>query len=264
MTEMYPEIKQVLMYIREHLNDSVSLSNLADQAGYSRYHFNRIFKEDIGLPPLYYISALRLQRAKDLLLHTDLRVRDIGMEIGQQSLGTFTTRFTEKVGMTPAQFRSSVNQADLYLRSLQNLNDWSDFHHSNSRQTNIHGTIKATEQFDGVILIGLFPKPIPEGFPLYGTLVSSLGRFSIKGVKPGFYYLLATSVSWEMAAQDFLLPHKTLRTSLKKPIIVEASSEVPHQEVTLRPPHIEDSPILISLPLLMNNFLNRVTQHSNR
>ncbi|KMM39269.1 helix-turn-helix transcriptional regulator [Guptibacillus hwajinpoensis] len=263
MTKAYPEIEQVLKYIKAHLCDSVTLSDLANQAGYSRYHFNRIFKETIGLPPLYYISALRLQMAKDLLLNTNLRVRDIGMEIGQQSLGTFTTRFTEKVGMTPAQFRNTVTKASQHLRSLQHLRDWTDLGNFSNSIPNINGTINATEQFEGVILIGLFPKPIPEGYPLNGTLVSSLGKFSIKGVEPGVYYLFATSVSWEMAAQDFMLPHKTLRSRSKKPIIVEPESEVPHQKVTLRPPHIEDSPILISLPLLMNNFLNRIKHHSN-
>jgi AraC family transcriptional regulator len=73
----------------------------------------------MGISPVYYISALRLQKAKDLLLNTNLRVRDIGLEIGQKSLGTFTTRFTERVGMTPSEFRNSVQRAENHFRSLQ-------------------------------------------------------------------------------------------------------------------------------------------------
>ena len=83
-------------------------------------------KEKIGISPVYYISALRLQKAKDLLLNTNLRVRDIGLEIGQKSLGTFTTRFTERVGMSPSEFRNSVQTAENHFRSIQKLNDWSD------------------------------------------------------------------------------------------------------------------------------------------
>jgi hypothetical protein len=114
-------------------------------------------------------------------------------------------------------------------------------------------------------LIGLFSKPIPEGLPLYGTLVSSSsGNFSFTDVKPGTYYLMATSVSWGMQAIDFLLPHTTLRTRSKEPIIVEPFSYIPHMQVMLHLPHPDDPPILISLPLLMNRFLNRVLQHSNR
>lgn len=264
MTGRYAEVEEVVAYMHQRIYEPLSLADLADQAGYSRYHFTRIFKEQMGVSPLYYISALRLQKAKDLLLQTDLRVRDIGMEIGQQSLGTFTTRFTERVGMTPSQFRNFLPQAGDHFQSLKKLSNWSDPGSIMGDSPNVKGTIKASEPFSGVVLIGLFPKPIPEGFPLYGTLLSTLGEFCFKGVSPGVYYLLATSVSWRMQARDFLLPHKTLRARSKKPIIVEASTRIPYQELTLCPPRLDDPPILISLPLLMNNFLQRVKQHSNR
>ncbi|MFG6117647.1 helix-turn-helix domain-containing protein [Thalassobacillus sp. B23F22_16] len=264
MKNKYPEIDQVIEYIDTHLYDSLSLSDLADQAGYSRYHFNRIFKQRIGVPPLYYLSALRLQKAKDLLIKTDFPVREIGMEIGQQSLGTFTTRFTERVGVTPAHFRNSAQQADEQFRFLQDLSDWKDPRTSSTTPYSVHGTLETASPFEGVTLIGLFPKAIPEGLPTYGTLVSSMGDFSMTGVKPGVYYLMATSVSWKMAAHDLLLPHQTLRAKARKPIIVEANKDIPHQTVTLRPPLIDDAPILVSLPLLMNNFLDRLHHNSNR
>lgn len=259
MTERYSEIDEVIAYIHQHIYEPISLSQLAAYVSYSPYHFTRIFKERIGLPPQYYVSSLRLQKAKDLLLRTNMSVRDIGLEIGQQSLGTFTTRFTQRVGLTPSDFRNSTLQADNNFRSLQKLNDWRSLHPASNQHARIEGTVHATVPFEGVILIGLFAKPIPEGFPLHGTLLSSLGNFCFTGVKPGTYYLMATSVSWGMQALDFLLPHTTLRTRSKEPIIVEPYSSVPHQQVMLYPPRLDDPPILISLPLLMNNFLNRVT-----
>lgn len=262
MTDSYPEIDKVIRYIHEHLYEPLSLSELARYAAYSPYHFTRIFKEKMGISPVYYISALRLQKAKDLLLNTNLRVRDIGLETGQKSLGTFTTRFTERVGMTPSDFRNSVQRAENHFRSLQKFSDWTDSHISIDQQAIIKGTVKATIPFEGLVLIGLFAKPIPEGLPIHGTLVSSLGDFHIIDVKPGVYYLMATSVSWETQAIDILLPQKTLRTRSKNPIIVELFSAVPHQEVILYPPRLDDPPILISLPLLMNNFLQKI--HSNR
>ncbi|CAH1203571.1 HTH-type transcriptional activator RhaR [Paenibacillus plantiphilus] len=258
MSVRYSEIDAIIAYINQNLYDPLPLSRLADHVSYSQFHFTRIFKERIGLSPLYYVSALRLQKAKDLLLQTNLSVRDIGLEIGQQSLGTFTTRFTERVGVSPSQFRSSALQADEHLRSLQMLGDWNHSLSSFRLPDTITGTIQAELPFDGVILIGLFAKPIPEGLPLYGTLVSSVGDFSIKGVKPGTYYLMATSVSWGMKAMDFMLPHTTLRTRSKEPIIVRPYSFVPHLQVTLHVPHPDDPPILISLSLLMNNYLNSI------
>ncbi|MFD0698559.1 helix-turn-helix domain-containing protein [Paenibacillus sp. GCM10027628] len=256
-TDLISEIDEVIAFIHQHIYEPLPLSRLAGYVAYSPYHFSRIFKERIGLPPLYYVSSLRLQKAKDLLLRTNLSVRDIGLEIGQQSLGTFTTRFTERVGMTPAEFRNSTQQADNHLRSLRNLNDWYTPPVLANPYARIDGTVRAETPFEGVILIGLFAKPIPEGFPLHGTLLSSLGDFCFTDVKPGTYYLMATSISWGSKAMDVLLPQTTLRTRSKEPIIVSPYSTVPHQQVTLHVPRLDDPPILISLPLLMNNFLNK-------
>lgn len=116
MIDRYSEIDEVITYIHLHLHEPLPLPRLAKYAGYSLYHFTRIFKGKTSVSPLYYVSSLRLQKAKDLLLNTNLSVRDIGLEIGQQSLGTFTTRFTEKVGVPPSRFRNSVVQADKHFR----------------------------------------------------------------------------------------------------------------------------------------------------
>ncbi|WP_282942294.1 AraC family transcriptional regulator [Paenibacillus sp. RC67] len=257
ITERYSEIDAVVSYIHDNLHDPLPLSHLAAYAGYSPYHFTRIFKERVGLSPLYYASSLRLQKAKDLLLLTNLCVRDIGLEIGQQSLGTFTTRFTERVGVSPAEFRSSACQTDVHLQALQKMDQWSKHRALPSQYATIAGAIQTTVPFEGIVLVGLFAKPIPEGLPLYGTLVQSSGEFCLTNVKPGVYYLMATSVSWEMRAIDVLLPHSTLRNRSKKPIIVRPFTEIPYQQVVLHTARQDDPPILISLSLLMNNFLNR-------
>ncbi len=264
LTERYSEIDAAIAYIHQHIYDPLPLSRLANYVAYSPFHFTRIFKERIGLSPLYYISSLRLQKAKDLLLRTNLSVRDIGMEIGQQSLGTFTTRFAGRVGLSPAHFRNSAQHADDPIRSLRALDDWSTWIPTFSNLARIEGTIDAAVPFEGVVLIGLFAKPIPEGYPLYGTLLSSLGEFRFSDVQPGTYYLMATSVPWGMQSMDFLLPHHTLRTRSKIPIVVGPDFLVPHQRITLHAPRPDDPPILISLPLLMNRFLDRVKRFRNR
>jgi AraC family transcriptional regulator len=257
-------IDEVIEYIHHHIDEPLPLSQLARHVAYSQYHFTRIFKEGIGLSPLYYVSSLRLQKAKELLLRTNLSVRDIALEIGQQSLGTFTTRFTERIGVTPSDFRNSMLQADNHLRSLQKFNQWPVSILTTDQNASVQGTVQSAIPFEGVILVGLFPKPIPEGLPLYGTILSSPGDFCMTDVKPGTYYLMATSVPWGMQAMDFLLPHTTLRNRSKEPIIVDPYSSVPHQQVSLHPPRPDDPPILISLPLLMNRFLKRMGQYSNR
>lgn len=258
-----PEIQAVLSYIQEHIYDPLPLSELARIASYSPYHFSRLFKEQMGFSPLYYVSSLRLQKAKHLLLHSGLSVRDIAMEIGQQSLGTFTTRFTERVGISPAQFRQSAYSASNYFDTLQRMKSWTPEHTLAGPNVTVEGNIRTEEAFQGVILIGLFPKPIPEGYPLYGTLLSSLGYFSFANVKPGIYYLLATTVSWGMGSNEILLPQTTLRTRSREPLVVSPGQPVPPQDVVLYPPHLDDPPILISLSQLMQRFLSRMSSNLN-
>jgi len=265
--DRYPEIDGVVAYIHQHLYDPLPLQRLAKYAGYSPFHFARIFKEKVGLPPLYYVSSLRLEKAKDLLLNTNLSVRDIGLEIGQQSLGTFTTRFTERVGQTPTEFRNAPS-ADDPLRALQGLDrprlQPSPPFPMSLFVSRIEGEIRAEAPFDGVVLVGLFPKPIPEGIPLYGTIVSPHEPFSLTGVQPGTYYLMATSVSWGTRAADMLVPRSTLRTRSREPIVVPPRPTVIRRDVALYPPRLDDPPILISLPLLMNRFLDALQPQRTR
>lgn len=154
MTNWYSEIDEVIAYIHQHIDEPLPLNRLARYAAYSPYHFARIFKERIGLPPHYYVSSLRLQKAKDMLLNTDFTIRDIGLEVGQQSLGTFTTRFTERVGITPAQFRNSKLEVNNHLRSLQKFTNWPSPPPTMNQYNRVVGTIQAEVPFNGVILIG--------------------------------------------------------------------------------------------------------------
>ncbi|GHH98700.1 helix-turn-helix transcriptional regulator [Neobacillus kokaensis] len=252
------EMKEAIHYIQTHLYDHITLDILASHVSYSPYHFSRIFKEETGLSPLYFVSSMRLQRAKELLLNTNMSVRDISLEIGQQSLGTFTTRFSKSDGVTPAYFRNTQEQAENLLNSLHGLERETKLQHSVNSFLSVNGTVFTEEEFEGVILVGLFPKPIPEGLPLYGTLLFFLGEFQFHNVKPGLYYLFATSVPWGMKAQNFLVPHTTLRYKPTGPILVTGNVQVPHQELHLRAAQLDDPPILISIPRLMDNFLQRI------
>lgn len=251
-----PAVHDAITYMHEHLHETMNLAGLAAQAAYSPYHFSRLFKKSVGVPPLYYLSALRLQRAEELLLETALPVRDIGMEIGQQSVGTFTTSFASRVGMTPGVFRASAAATEESLSSLRKARHWAEPVFP-SAETCVKGRIYSEAPFEGFVLIGLFPRPMPEGLPLYGTLCDASEEYCIRGVKPGIYYMMATSVAWKMKVADILIPHHTLRTRSKEPCHVDGALAEENRDVYLYPPRLDDTPILISLSLLMNNFLER-------
>jgi AraC-like DNA-binding protein len=83
----------------------LGIDDMARSAGCSRYHFVRSFKEAFGETPGRYLTLRRIERAKDLLRSVNLTVTEICMLVGFSSLGTFSRRFTEIVGMSPTEYR---------------------------------------------------------------------------------------------------------------------------------------------------------------
>ena len=82
---------------------------LARGANMSAGHLSREFKQAFGESPYGYVMTRRIERAMALLRRGDLRVTEVCFAVGCSSLGTFSTRFTELVGMPPSTYR--VNAA---------------------------------------------------------------------------------------------------------------------------------------------------------
>jgi AraC-like DNA-binding protein len=81
---------------------------MARAAHASPSHFARQFRRAFGETPYAYLMTRRIERAKALLRGSDLSVTEISLAVGCQSLGTFSTRFREVVGMTPRAYRASA------------------------------------------------------------------------------------------------------------------------------------------------------------
>jgi AraC-like DNA-binding protein len=85
--------------------DQLDLAAMAREAGFSRFHFARLFRTVYGETPGGYLSRRRVERAKDLLGAADLSVTEVCMVVGFSSLGSFSSRFSELVGMSPSRYR---------------------------------------------------------------------------------------------------------------------------------------------------------------
>lgn len=84
----------------------LKLEDLAKTANCSRHYLVRSFRAAYGETPGRYLTMRRIERAKDLLRSVNLTVTEICMLVGFTSLGTFSRRFTEIVGMTPTEYRA--------------------------------------------------------------------------------------------------------------------------------------------------------------
>src|SRR5262245_64909988 len=84
---------------------------LARTACMSSGHFSRSFRAAFGESPYSYLMTRRIERAMTLLRRGDLSVTDVCFEVGCASLGTFSTRFTELVGVSPSAYRKDPTTA---------------------------------------------------------------------------------------------------------------------------------------------------------
>ena len=84
---------------------------LARDAHMSAGHLSRQFRQAYGEAPYGYLMTRRIERAMALLRRGDLSVTEVCFEVGCSSLGTFSTRFTELVGMTPSAYRRQETRA---------------------------------------------------------------------------------------------------------------------------------------------------------
>jgi AraC-like DNA-binding protein len=92
-------------FLASHFNDRVSLANAAACAGMSPYHFHRLFAETFGETPHEFVTRLRIDHAKKLLMAGNHSVTDICLEAGYESLGSFSSRFHALTGLSPVAFR---------------------------------------------------------------------------------------------------------------------------------------------------------------
>jgi AraC family transcriptional regulator len=102
--------------MHERLSEDISLDELAAEARLSPFHFARMFKESVGVPPRVYLTQLRLERACELLEMTDLSVTEIALEVGYSSNQVLARLFVKHRHMTPSDYRRAVRDPVLSSR----------------------------------------------------------------------------------------------------------------------------------------------------
>ena len=100
-------VRKAAHYCQEHYSDPVSVQEMAQIAGYSRYHFSRLFKSSEGISPGEYLNHLRIKKAAELLQTTSLSVKEIANACGFHDLNYFCRTFRKALGVTPGSFRRS-------------------------------------------------------------------------------------------------------------------------------------------------------------
>lgn len=98
-------VRTSVRLMHERLDDHLALDEIAREAGLSRPHFYKLFREQVGVPPNMYLNTLRMEAAISRLTAGQAAVTDIGLDLGFASQASFTRFFIANVGIAPSDYR---------------------------------------------------------------------------------------------------------------------------------------------------------------
>lgn len=104
--ELYKRLSIARDYIQAHFTEDVNLNELSKVACLSPYHFHRAFKQTFGITPKKFVTGLRIERAKWLLLNRPMSVQMVCHAVGFKDVSSFTRLFAGYAGNTPSVFRN--------------------------------------------------------------------------------------------------------------------------------------------------------------
>ncbi len=102
-------VNATIHYMKENMEKSIGLKQLADYTGYSPSHFSLLFKQQTGSSPLAYMNILRIEAACEWLLQTDMKINQICHKVGIDDQYYFSRIFRRQMGMSPRDWRSQQN-----------------------------------------------------------------------------------------------------------------------------------------------------------
>ncbi|MGI9373580.1 MAG: helix-turn-helix domain-containing protein [Hyphomicrobiales bacterium] len=101
-------IRKSIHLMRERIGDEIALEQVAHDAGLSRPHFFKLFRENIGVTPNIYLNTLRMETSIDRLTSTSDTITSIGLDLGFASQASFSRFFTANVGIPPTDYRRAT------------------------------------------------------------------------------------------------------------------------------------------------------------
>lgn len=103
-----PVIRRAKEFINEHQTEDLTLGQVAKAVNTSTFYFCKMFKKATGINFTDYLSRVRIEKSKNLLLNPNLRVSEIAFEVGFQSLTHFNRVFKRILGQSPTDYRAKV------------------------------------------------------------------------------------------------------------------------------------------------------------
>jgi AraC family transcriptional regulator len=252
-------IEKVILLMQTDPSAELDWDILARTACISRYHFLRIFEGLTQYSPHRFLVALRMDKAKRLLLETSLSIADLAYEVGYSSSATFIRVFKMTVGMSPTIFRRMAQ--NMSFEELKPLLATPSVESKSSLQPTLTINLRAPAMFNGIIFVGLFDAGFPHGALTAGAVINHVDEAEFNLPMPtqrshlhviGFNHPSSTDI------KDYLLVDRN--SLLMASVVVSDPSQNYGNDkyaldVCLQYPSFFDPPISSCLPLLLLNLV---------
>ncbi len=231
-------IRRVIDRMHENVGNPMTVDDMARTAMFSKFHFCRIFHKVTGVSPARFLAALRFQRAKHLLVSTSLSVTDISGRVGYTSVGTFSSRFSSSVGISPSTYRRLGGVAP--RAHIEPPEDPPE-----NSMGSVEGEVRGpSEAAVGKVFVGLFPDRIQLGRPARYTIIPGPGLFRFSDVPRGTWYVLAHAAFLDGRRSSHLGPSERLSIGSFGPLLAPRRDREPHVILQLRPMQPFDPPVI--------------------
>lgn len=234
---MNSAVDRAVNCIWERYSDQLSLADMARSAMLSRFHFARVFEKQTGVSPGRFLAAVRIYQAKRLLLLGSMSVGGVSSAVGYSSLGSFTSHFTDSVGISPSRFRRASHHNGVSACGTPP--------DSPVPEGAAMGTVRLPEGYAVArVYVGIFDTRILQRRPRAATLLDVTSQrtqpYWLPRVPDGRWFLHAVAVA------DTDEPEPWTRRHLLVGGGVQVKSAL--AAMTLRPRSLTDLPALLALP----------------
>jgi AraC family transcriptional regulator len=224
-------VERAIGTMNTSLGERLTIDDLARSAMFSKFHFSRVFQQVTGISPGRFLSAMRLNEAKRLLVTTSLTVADISHQVGYNSVGTFSSRFRHSVGVSPTTYRQLGGVTRLPVPVAEQ-----------PTTITVRGHVAAPPTTAlGPVFIGLFPGRIIEAPPATSAMLDGAGPYVLPNVPPGTWHLLAYSTAVTGTGV-------TAYVASHGPITIQPHVTAHIADVYMRPHSQLDPPVLMATP----------------
>jgi AraC family transcriptional regulator len=234
---MNSAVDQAVNCIWERYGDPLSLADMARSAMLGRFHFARVFEQQTGVSPGRFLAAVRIYWAKRMLLASSMSVAGVSSAVGYGSLGSFTSHFTDSVGISPSRFRHASHHDRISACGIRP--------DSPVPEAAAMGTVRLPEGYAVArVFVGIFDTQIVQRRPRSATLLDVTSQrthsYWLPKVPDGRWFLHAVAVADTDEPEPWTRRH----------LLVGGGGQVKATlgAITLRPRSLTDLPALLALP----------------